>query len=175
MLGKLLSVVTEERKRDLALTGLGMASLVAGLGPLAAVPFGLGVRGVEKQWRRKHAFTGTFEQRWAHSVKFYEATHQHPVNRALHVIGTPFILAGTAGLAVSSPLNPLSWPVYVPSVTSFVGGWALNLAGHAVFEKNPPAFADDPLGFVAGPMWELDLLRKRVAGASAAPAAGATA
>lgn len=163
MFSLLKSIVTEERKRDLAFTATGMGALVVGLGPLAAVPFGLGLRGLEKQWRRKHGFDGKFEERWARSVKYYEGTHKHPVNRALHVIGTPFILAGTAGLAVSSPLNPLSWPVYGPSVASFVGGWTLNLAGHALFEKNAPAFADDPLSFVAGPMWEVDLLRKRLA------------
>ena len=170
MFSKLKSIVTDERKRDLAFTAGGMGALVVGLGPLASIPFGLGVRGLEKQWRRKHEFTGKFDERWARSVKFYEGTHKHPVNRVLHVVGTPFILAGTAGLAVSSPLNPLSWPVYGPSVASFLGGWTLNLVGHAVFEKNQPAFADDPLGFVAGPMWELDLLRKRLGAARTATA-----
>ncbi len=161
MFAALKSIATNERKRDLAFTAGGAAALVAGFGPLSLVSFGLGVRGLEKQWRAKHAFTGKFDERWARSVKFYEGTHKNSTNRLLHVVGTPFILAGTAGLMVSSPIIPLTWPVYVPSVASFVGGWALNLVGHAAFEKNPPAFADDPLGFVAGPMWELDLLRKR--------------
>jgi uncharacterized membrane protein YGL010W len=31
----------------------------------------------------------------------------------------------------------------------------MNLVGHAVFEKNRPAFADDPLSFLAGPAWDL--------------------
>lgn len=171
MLARLKSVITNERKRDLTFTATGMGALVLGFGPLATIPFGLGVRGLEKQWREKHAFTGKFEERWARSVKFYEGTHKNPVNRALHVAGTPFILLGTAGLAVSSPLNPLSWPIYAPSAASFLGGWAMNLVGHAVFEKNQPAFADDPLGFVAGPMWELDLFRKRFAARGATAAA----
>ena len=31
----------------------------------------------------------------------------------------------------------------------------MNIVGHAVFEKNRPAFADDPLSFLAGPVWDL--------------------
>ena len=27
--------------------------------------------------------------------------------------------------------------------------------GHAAFEKNAPAFKDDPLSFLAGPVWDL--------------------
>ena len=34
-------------------------------------------------------------------------------------------------------------------------GWAFNIVGHAVYEKNAPAFADDPLSFIAGPAWDL--------------------
>ena len=157
-------MATQGNKKDLGLAALGMGALLFGAGPLAIIPFGLGLRGMERKYRAKHDFEGTFAQRWARSVKFYEGTHQNSTNRVLHAIGMPFIVAGAAGLLVSSPLNPLSWPIYAASFASFAGGWAFNLAGHKFFEKNAPAFADDPLSFVAGPMWEIDLIRKKVAG-----------
>lgn len=151
---------TQERLLGLA----GVAGLFLGAGPLAAVPFGLSLRSMESRWRQKRSFSGTFAERWAHAIVHYEGTHQHPVNRALHVAGTPAVVAGTLGLAVSSPFVPLTWPIWGPSAAAFTLGWASNLVGHAVFERNPPAFADDPWSFLAGPMWEIDLLRKQLAG-----------
>ena len=48
---------------------------------------------------------------------------------------------------------------------AFPAGWALNLVGHAAFEKRAPAFSDDGLSFVAGPVWDLQqLLQSRRAG-----------
>jgi uncharacterized membrane protein YGL010W len=35
----------------------------------------------------------------------------------------------------------------------FVGGWALQLVGHKVFEKNKPAFLSDPYYLLVGPVW----------------------
>ena len=32
--------------------------------------------------------------------------------------------------------------------------WALNIIGHKAYEKKAPAFADDPLSFIAGPFWD---------------------
>jgi uncharacterized membrane protein YGL010W len=40
------------------------------------------------------------------------------------------------------------------SAAAFAGGWALNILGHMVYEKKKPAFAEDPLSFVAGPVWD---------------------
>jgi len=40
------------------------------------------------------------------------------------------------------------------SASAFVGGWVLNFIGHGRYEKNQPAFADDPLSFIAGPAWD---------------------
>lgn len=161
---------SEDTRRDVAWMVGGMATLVVGAGPLALAPFLKGARGVERAYRRRHRFDGTFSERWARAISFYDGTHQNPTNRALHLVGMPFIVAGTAGLAVSSPFNPLSWPVYGPSLSSFTFGWALNLVGHAAFEKNSPALAEDPLSFLAGPMWELDLLRKKLRGQEPAAA-----
>ena len=168
MLSTIKAALADKGTRDLALMVGGMGTLVAGAGPLALVPFLAGARGIEGAYRAKHGFDGTFAERWARAITFYEGTHQDPTNRALHLVGMPFIVAGTAGLTVSSPFNPLSWPVYGPSLASFAGGWALNLVGHAVYEKNAPALTEDPLSFIAGPMWELDILRKRLRGAAVA-------
>ncbi len=150
------------RGRDRALAIAGVAGLVLGAGPLAAVPFGLAMRNMERRYRAQHGFDGTFEERLARSVRFYETTHTNGVNRALHMVGNPVIAASTLGLAMSSPFRPLSWPLYAPSLVGFVSGWAANLVGHFGFEKNRPAFEEDPLSFIAGPVWEIGLLTRRV-------------
>jgi uncharacterized membrane protein YGL010W len=38
---------------------------------------------------------------------------------------------------------------------AFGVGWALNLVGHAAYEKRAPAFSEDGLSFLAGPVWDL--------------------
>jgi uncharacterized membrane protein YGL010W len=35
----------------------------------------------------------------------------------------------------------------------FAGGWALQLIGHYVFEKNDPQFFGDPLNLLVGVVW----------------------
>lgn len=72
------------------------------------------------------------------------------MNRKLHIVGIPMIVGGTAGLLLFSPFRPL----WLASAAAFVAGWALNFLGHGRFEKNAPAFADDPLSFIAGPAWD---------------------
>jgi hypothetical protein len=66
------------------------------------------------------------------------------------VIGIPMIVGGAAGMLVAPPPTP----IWAMAVTSFVVGWVLNLVGHKYFEKNAPAFRDDPLSFLAGPVWD---------------------
>lgn len=160
--------MSDTKRKERVLGAAGVAGLLLGAGPLSLIPFGLSMRSMEARWREKRAFSGTFAERWAHSLVYYEGTHQNRVNRTLHVLGTPFIVGGTLGLMVSSPFIPFTWPIYVPALASFVGGWASNLAGHSVFEKNRPAFDEDPLSFLAGPVWELDLMRR----GTLAPAGG---
>ena len=175
MLGKLADVLTDPKKRDLACAAGGMGLLLAG-GKLSALAlFAKGFAGLERHWRAAHPeFEGDFAARWRRATGFYEATHQDPVNRALHVAGIPLIVAGAAGL--------LAWPRYTPpwaaSWAAFAGGWTLNFIGHGVFERNAPAFADDPLSFVAGPAWDLTQLGRLLGGAPGAeaePAAAPTA
>lgn len=172
MVASLLQTLTgrfDRRTRGLALTAGGMVGLLTGskLGALALAA--RGVRDLEAEWRAAHPdFEGGVAERWRRAIEFYEATHQDPRNRALHVVGIPIIAGGVTGLLV--------WPRYSPpwwlSAGAYGFGWTLNLVGHAAFEKNGPAFADDPLSFVAGPVWDLMHLRDALARRAPEPAAG---
>ena len=72
----------------------------------------------------------------------YRQDHQHPVNRALHSVGIPMIVA-SLGLM---PFNPLL------GAGMFVFGWILQFVGHA-FEGKAPSFFSDPRYLLIGPMW----------------------
>lgn len=158
MLQRIVNFVPAER-RDEALAVVGGAALLTGQKLTALSMFGRGVYGLEKKWRAAHPeFKGGLPERWAAATSFYEQTHQDPTNRALHMAGIPLILGGTVGMLVA----PRYSPPWVLSAGAFVGGWALNLVGHSKFEKNAPAFADDPLSFVAGPVWDVQQLAKVV-------------
>ncbi len=146
---------------NLALTAGGMLSLLGGAKLSGLAMFAKGAWGLEQTWRNNHPeFTGDLSQRWEKSVAFYNQTHQNPTNRTLHRIGIPMIVGGAAGLA----LFPRFRPLWTLSAASFSAGWALNLIGHGLYEKNSPAFADDPLAFLAGPMWDVAQMRKKQGG-----------
>ncbi|HEY1100822.1 MAG TPA: DUF962 domain-containing protein [Myxococcota bacterium] len=152
MLDAVLSLVTDKKKRDVASMALGMGSLLVGnkLGGLAL--FAKGAIGLEQHWRQAHPeFRGSLVDRWNAATSFYEATHKNDVNRKLHIVGIPFIVGGAAGLLLFVPFGPRWWL----SWSAFTGGWVLNFIGHGVYEKKAPAFADDPLSFLAGPVWDL--------------------
>ncbi len=154
------------RTRGVAFTAVGMIGLTTG-SKLAALGLTVrGIRDIEAEWRAAHPdFEGGLAERWQRAIDFYAETHTDPTNRALHMVGIPIIVGGFTGLLV--------WPRYSPpwiaSAGAWTVGWALNLVGHAAFERNAPAFADDPLSFVAGPVWDLMQLRDALArrGASA--------
>jgi uncharacterized membrane protein YGL010W len=78
----------------------------------------------------------------------YRQDHQHPVNRALHSVGIPMIVA-SLGLM---PFNPLL------GAGMFVFGWILQFVGHA-FEGKAPSFFRDPTYLLIGPMWFLQKIR----------------
>jgi uncharacterized membrane protein YGL010W len=78
----------------------------------------------------------------------YNADHQHPVNRALHSVGIPMIVA-SLGIV---PFNPLF------GASLFVLGWILQFVGHA-FEGKAPSFFQDPTFLLIGPMWFWKKLR----------------
>ena len=142
-----------------ALSVAGMTALCAGFKLAALSLFGAGVRMLEKDWRARHPeFTGDAAERWQASLAFYRDTHQNPTNRTLHLIGIPLIVGGAAGLFASRPFSPLTGPLWAGSLGAFTAGWALNLIGHAAFEKRAPAFSEDGLSFIAGPVWDLQAM-----------------
>jgi hypothetical protein len=143
------------KTRSLVQAGLGVGSVLFGRKVVGLSMFGKGLWNLEKEWRKEHPeFRGGFAERWQRAIEFYEDTHKDPVNRKLHIIGIPMILGGTAGLLLFRPFRPL----WLLSMTSFTAGWVLNFIGHGVYEKKAPAFADDPLSFVAGPVWDFQQL-----------------
>ncbi len=85
----------------------------------------------------------------------YDEDHQHPVNRSLHVVGIPAILAAVVVL----PFNPLL------ATFLFVAGWILQFVGHA-FEGKAPSFFRDPTFLAIGPLW----LWRKLSGRAAADA-----
>jgi len=144
-----------------ALSVAGMGALCAGFKLSALSLFGAGIKQLEKDWRRRHPdFVGNAAERWQASLSFYRETHQNGTNRSLHLIGIPLILGGAAGLFASKPLSPTRGVLWATSLGAFAAGWALNLIGHAAFEKRAPAFSDDGLSFIAGPVWDLQQLLK---------------
>ena len=162
----LLSRLVPEDKQDVAMAAGGMALLLTGARLPALTLFARGAVGLEARWRERHPrFKGGLKERWDKAATFYEGTHQDPTNRVLHIVGIPLIVGGAAGLLVFRPLGPTA-PLWFGSAGSFVGGWALNLVGHKFYEGNAPAFQDDPLSFVAGPIWDCQQVAKKLAGRS---------
>lgn len=144
-------------KTDLACTAGGMLSLLAGGKFTALGLFAKGLTGLEKKWRNNHPdFDGSASSRWKEAIEFYDKTHREPTNRKLHKVGIPMILGGTVGLL----LFPAYRPFWTASAGLFAGGWVLNFIGHGIYEKNKPAFADDPLSFIAGPVWDWKLMHE---------------
>jgi hypothetical protein len=74
----------------------------------------------------------TYEEFWP----FYVSQHLHPVNRAIHFVGTTLALASLAAAALGSAV----WLVATP-----LAGYGFAWAGHFFFEKNRPATFTYPL------------------------------
>lgn len=139
----------------------GMATLLTGQKGAALGMFARGFAQLERSWRENHPeFTGNFKARVKESIRFYESTHQNGINRQLHLIGIPMIVGGAAGLLAAPSFSP----IWFGAAGVFTAGWALNIVGHAAFEKNAPAFADDPLSFIVGPLWDARQMIARVRG-----------
>jgi hypothetical protein len=161
MLEKVLNLITDEKKRNVAFLMGGMGSLLVGNKVGGLTMFFTGARGLEKCWNEAHpdhkASGGGLVERWNRAIHFYESTHMNDTNRKLHIVGIPLVVGGAAGLLLFVPFGPRWWL----SASAFTGGWVLNFIGHGVFEKNAPAFADDPLSFIAGPVWDLQVFGKK--------------
>jgi hypothetical protein len=148
-------------KLGVALSVAGMGALCAGFKVGALSLFSAGLNLLEKDWRARHPeFMGSSAERWQASLSFYRDTHQNSTNRTLHLIGIPLIVGGAVGLFASKPFSPVTGALWAGSLGAFATGWALNIVGHAAFEKRAPAFSDDGLSFIAGPVWDLqEMLR----------------
>jgi len=147
----LTNLIADDKRRAGALAVGGMAALAAGFKGPGLAMFVKGAREIEERWRADNQFSGSFSERWARALEFYEQEHQDPTNRALHMVGIPMIVGGALGLLAS----PSFTPPWAASAALFGAGWALNILGHARYEKNEPAFFDDPLSFIAGPVWDV--------------------
>lgn len=154
-LPKFLTGLKEQKNRDLVCVAAGAGALMLGGKVSGLALFTKGIVGLEQEWRRKRGFTGTWSERFEKAAAFYEGTHQDPTNRLLHKVGIPMIVGGAAGLIVF----PSYRPAWLASHALFSVGWGLNFIGHGVYERNAPAFADDPLSFLMGPLWDLKQAR----------------
>lgn len=166
----ILDRIASKKTRNVAYIAGGMTGLLTGskLGALAL--FGKGLWGLEQVYREDRGFDGTWSERWREAGEFYARTHQNPVNRALHIVGIPMIAGGALGMLAF----PRWQPLWAASALGYTAGWTLNFIGHGLFEKNAPAFADDPLSFFVGPIWDLKQLTGRGQPAAPAPVASAT-
>ena len=85
---------------------------------------------------------------WEDWIRQYSASHQHPVNRACHMLGIPMILGSL--LLIPLALWRTGW-WWLP-VTLFATGWVFQFAGHA-FERRPPEFFRDWRFLFVGVRW----------------------
>lgn len=159
MLSKIVGWMPESKNRDVAMVVGGMGSLLMGSKLAAVAMFAQGARGLERHWRAAHPEVAPgMKARFDAAIHFYESTHEDPTNRVLHMVGIPMIAGGALGLLATNRLNPIWWA----SAASFSAGWALNIVGHAVYEKKAPAFSEDPLSFIAGPVWDVRQLAAKL-------------
>lgn len=136
----------------------GMALLMFGRKTEGLALFGKGALDLEKIYKEEHPeLEPGFDNRWQKAVEFYDETHKDDINRKLHMIGIPMILGGAIGLIATKPYKK----PWVASAAAFGVGWLLNIVGHSKYEKNKPAFADDPLSFIAGPVWDVQQLMNK--------------
>ena len=76
-------------------------------------------------------------------IEQYRQEHTQLGTKLTHMVGIPMIVASFPTALVNPPA----------AGGLFVGGWALQLIGHKVFEKNKPAFLADPYYLLVGPAW----------------------
>ena len=96
---------------------------------------------------------------WNQWIAQYESSHQHPVNRACHVVGIPVI---ALSILLTPPLliQPALWPI---PAGLFIFGWVLQFVGHAFEGKRPEFFNDYRFVFV-GLRWWLARIRSHETG-----------
>ena len=90
-------------------------------------------------------FGGRTSEQW---IAQYASSHQHPVNRACHTLGIPFIVVALVMFAASIAYHPL-WKA---ALAVFLIGWTLQFIGHA-FERKAPEFFHDWRFLFVGLRW----------------------
>lgn len=86
----------------------------------------------------------------------YDHEHTNALNKVLHGIGIPIILAGIVFLILTF------WRI---GLALFVGGWALLFLGHRI-EGNKPAFFQGVIYFLVGPVWVAKEIKDALLGKS---------
>lgn len=94
---------------------------------------------------------------WDVWVAEYSRSHQHPVNKALHLVGIPAIVISLALFA----LSPVVAGAGRLGLWLFAIGWLLQFAGHAI-EGKPPEFFKDWRFLFVGLRWWVAKVRGRV-------------
>ena len=168
MIKKILGKAPNAKARSTVYVVAGMGAIMTGQKSTGLGLFARGFYGLEKAWRQDHPeFEGGLGERWNEALVFYESTHEDETNRMLHMVGIPMIVGGAVGLLAFKP-HQRSWKI---AAGLFGAGWGLNIIGHAIYEGKAPAFADDPLSFVAGPVWDVMQMRgEKKSAPDAAPA-----
>jgi uncharacterized membrane protein YGL010W len=92
----------------------------------------------------------------------YRLQHQHPLNRATHVVGIPLVIASAVvPFVVWARTGAFGWRELL---ALWSVGWALQFLGHGI-EGNSPAFFRDVRQLLVGPLFVLtlpwQLLRRR--------------
>jgi len=77
-----------------------------------------------------------------------------PVTSALLGVATAVVNGLLAALAhaLAAAAPTWGWPAWQLGLVAFVVGWVFQFVGH-VFERRKPAFADDVVGLLVGPMF----------------------
>ena len=73
----------------------------------------------------------------------YASEHTKLSTKLTHMVGIPMIVVSIPAVFV----NPLV------AAGLFAGGWALQFAGHYLFERNSPSFFSDPVYLLMGPVF----------------------
>lgn len=149
----------DTKKINIVEVVVGMGLVLAGKKKQGLLLFSHGFYGLEKAYRYNNPrLEPGLKARWSEAVHFYDETHQEDTNRLLHRWGIPVILLGALGLLTARPYGA-PWKLFA---SLFALGWVSNIVGHGKYEKNAPAFTEDPLSFVAGPVWDLKQLKTSV-------------
>lgn len=142
----------EQKQWNTAKVVGGMALVLIGRKFEGIGLFAKGIYDLEKAYREEHPeLEPGIKARLEKALEYYEQTHQDEANRSLHMWGIPLILGGVVGLLASKPYGK----AWLFSALSFSGGLLMDFVGHEKFEKKKTTFFNDPISFVAGPIWDI--------------------